>query len=80
MGGTPAGYGLKFASPSSPGDTILGKIGKADAPQKHIGQNIRARPIVMQWINGSLYAVYPKEYAVIEPVIPLPLSSPYHNP
>jgi branched-chain amino acid transport system substrate-binding protein len=79
-GGTPAGYGLKFMSPSSPGDTILGKIGRADAPQKHIGQNIRARPIVMQWINGSLYAVYPKEYAVIEPVIPLPPSSPYYKP
>jgi len=79
-GGTPMGYGLKFATPSAPEDTMLGKIGRADSPEKHIGQNIRARPVVMQWINGSLYIVYPKEWAVSEPVIPLPPTSPYYKP
>ncbi len=78
-GGTPMGYGIKFATPTTPEDTLIGKIGRADAPQKHIGQNIRARPVVMQWINGSPYVVYPKEYAVTDPIIPLPPSSPYYK-
>ncbi|MEM4969624.1 MAG: ABC transporter substrate-binding protein [Sulfolobales archaeon] len=79
-GGTPMGYGLKFSTPSNPSDTVLGMIGRAESPEKHIGQNIRARPVVMQWINGSLYVVYPKEWAVMDPIIPLPPSSPYYKP
>ncbi|MEM4969616.1 MAG: ABC transporter substrate-binding protein [Sulfolobales archaeon] len=76
-GGTPMGYGLKFASPANPSDTVLGQIWRADQPQKHIGQNIRAKPVVLQWIDGVTYVVYPREYAVREPIIPLPPSSPY---
>jgi branched-chain amino acid transport system substrate-binding protein len=70
-------YGVKFSTPANPEDTILGKIGRPDKPELHIGQNIYARPVVMQWINGSLYIVYPKEWATRSPVIPLPPQSPY---
>jgi len=76
-GHTPMGYGVKFAPPTSPSDTILGQIWRTDSPQKHIGQNIRARPMVLQWIDGITWVVYPKEFAVREPVIPLPPTSPY---
>jgi branched-chain amino acid transport system substrate-binding protein len=31
------------------------------------GQNTRAQPFVMQWRNGELVTVYPKEAAVMEP-------------
>jgi branched-chain amino acid transport system substrate-binding protein len=31
------------------------------------GQNTRAQPFVMQWRDGELVTVYPKEAAVMEP-------------
>jgi len=74
-GGTPWGFGVKFSSPEYPEDTIIGKEFGRNAP--HIGQNIRARPVVMQWYEGKLYVVWPEQFAVRKPVIPLPPESPY---
>ena len=33
------------------------------------GQNVRALPTVMQWLDGKLTTVYPKEAAVAAPVV-----------
>ncbi|MEM2529693.1 MAG: ABC transporter substrate-binding protein [Candidatus Bathyarchaeia archaeon] len=75
-GGTTMGYGVKFSTPDKPADTIMGDwFGRGD---KHVGQNIRAMPMVMQWVpGGELYNAYPTKYALKPPVIPLPPTSPY---
>jgi len=44
------------------------------------GQNIRARTVMYQWFNRTLYCVYPEKYALKEPVVPLPPESPYAAP
>lgn len=50
------GFGIKFAGP--------------DAPEP--GQNIRAVPAVMQWMEKKLWTVYPQELATmkVKPVMP----------
>jgi ABC-type branched-subunit amino acid transport system substrate-binding protein len=60
-GGTMLGFGAKFA-----GD------GSAVA-----GQNERAFPVIIQYIDDKSHVVWPKSQAVREPVLPLPASSPY---
>jgi branched-chain amino acid transport system substrate-binding protein len=60
-GGTIQGYGVKFAPP-----------GHALA-----GQNLRSSPVVMQYIKGQTHIAWPSSIKTIDPVLPLPASSPY---
>ena len=60
-GGTMLGFGVKFG-----GD-------ETSAP----GQNDRAFPVIIQYIDDKSYVVWPKSLQVREPVLPLPASSPY---
>lgn len=55
-GGTPSGYGVKFFPP-----------GHAMA-----GQNERAFPVVMQYVNGRAYIAYPSAIRTTDPVLPFP--------
>jgi ABC-type branched-subunit amino acid transport system substrate-binding protein len=41
------------------------------------GQNERAFPIIVQYIDDKAYVVWPKSLQLREPVLPLPSSSPY---
>ncbi len=61
VGGTLMGFGVKFN------------------PQDHkmAGQNDRAAPVVVQYIDGKAFIVWPKSLQSIDPVLPLPKSSPY---
>jgi branched-chain amino acid transport system substrate-binding protein len=56
QGGTVFGYGLKFAP--------------ADHPDA--GQNLRAHPVLMQWQEQKMWVVYPGDFAVRSPLLPLP--------
>ena len=60
-GGTLMGFGVKFNPPE----------------HEMAGQNDRAAPVVVQYIDGKAHIVWPKELQSIDPVIPLPDSSPY---
>jgi branched-chain amino acid transport system substrate-binding protein len=60
-GGTMLGFGVKFAAEP------------ASAP----GQNERAFPVIIQYVDDKSYVVWPKSLQVREPVLPLPASSPY---
>jgi branched-chain amino acid transport system substrate-binding protein len=61
-GGTLLGYGVKFP-----------KAGESDM----MGQNMRASPVVMQYVDRKVYIAWPKALQTIDPVLPLPKSSPY---
>jgi len=60
-GGTIQGYGVKFFPP---GDEMA-------------GQNMRSTPVVMQYIDGKTKIAWPKDLRTVDPVVPLPPSSPY---
>jgi ABC-type branched-subunit amino acid transport system substrate-binding protein len=60
-GGTMLGFGVKFGGEDT------------SAP----GQNERAFPVVIQYVDDKSYVVWPKSLQVREPVLPLPPSSPY---
>jgi ABC-type branched-subunit amino acid transport system substrate-binding protein len=60
-GGTMLGFGVKFEGP--------------DAAMS--GQNDRAYPVVIQYIDDKSYVVWPKAQQQREPVLKLPASSPY---
>ena len=60
-GGTLQGYGVKFYPPG----------------HELAGQNERAYPVVMQFVNGETKVVFPKEVATSEPVMPLPQGHAY---
>ena len=60
-GGTMLGFGVKFEGP--------------DANMS--GQNDRAFPVVIQYIDDKSYVVWPKSQQQREPVLKLPKSSPY---
>ena len=60
-GGTMLGFGVKF--------------GGEDTSDP--GQNERAFPVVIQYVDDKSYVVWPKSLQVREPVLPLPPSSPY---
>jgi ABC-type branched-subunit amino acid transport system substrate-binding protein len=60
-GGTMLGFGVKFGGE------------KARAP----GQNERAFPVIIQYVDDKSYVVWPKSLQVREPILPLPASSPY---
>src|SRR6266850_1445523 len=56
VGGTMQGYGVKFFPPGHP----------------LAGQNERAFPVVMQYVNGRARIAWPKEIATTDPVLPFP--------
>ncbi|HTW72676.1 MAG TPA: ABC transporter substrate-binding protein [Acetobacteraceae bacterium] len=60
-GGTMLGFGVKFEGPT---DVMS-------------GQNTRAYPVVIQYIDNKSYVVWPKSQQQREPVLKLPASSPY---
>jgi branched-chain amino acid transport system substrate-binding protein len=60
-GSTMLGFGVKFEKPGQP----------------MAGQNERAYPVVVQYVNDQSYVVWPKALAQREPVLKLPPSSPY---
>jgi ABC-type branched-subunit amino acid transport system substrate-binding protein len=60
-GGTMLGFGVKFEPEAS----------------DMAGQNNRAAPVVIQYIDDKSYVVWPKAFQQREPVLKLPASSPY---
>ena len=56
VGGTLQGYGVKFYPPGHP----------------LAGQNERAFPIVMQYVNGRARIAWPREVQTTDPVLPFP--------
>jgi len=61
VGGTLMGYGVKFQPKG------------ADMA----GQNERAFPVVVQYIDGKAKIAWPTPLQTVDPVLPLPKSSPY---
>jgi ABC-type branched-subunit amino acid transport system substrate-binding protein len=60
-GGTMLGFGVKFEPETS----------------AMAGQNDRAFPVIIQYVDDKPYVVWPKSLQLREPVLPLPSSSPY---
>ncbi len=60
-GGTMLGFGVKFEGASS----------------ANAGQNARAFPVIVQYIDDKSHVVWPKSLQLREPVLPLPASSPF---
>ncbi|HYB41915.1 MAG TPA: ABC transporter substrate-binding protein [Candidatus Methylomirabilis sp.] len=60
-GGTMLGFGVKFEGEGAP----------------MAGQNDRAFPVIVQYIDDQAQVVWPKSLQRREPVLPLPSSSPY---
>ena len=42
-----------------------------------MGQNMRASPVVMQYVDRKVYIAWPKVLQTIDPVLPLPKGSAY---
>lgn len=59
-GGTPSGYGVKFAPPD----------------HKYSGQNLKCYPVVMQWVRGKVEIVWPNALKTIEAKLPAPADWP----
>jgi branched-chain amino acid transport system substrate-binding protein len=60
-GGTMLGFGVKFEGEAEP----------------MAGQNDRAFPVILQYVDDKPLIVWPKSLQRAEPVLPLPSSSPY---
>ena len=60
-GGTMLGFGVKFLGEGSP----------------MAGQNDRAFPVIVQYVDDKPYIVWPQSLQQREPVLPLPGTSPY---
>ena len=60
-GGTMLGFGVKFEGPGQPME----------------GQNDRAYPVIVQYIDDKAHVVWPKAQAEQPPLLRLPASSPY---
>jgi ABC-type branched-subunit amino acid transport system substrate-binding protein len=60
-GGTMLGFGVKFAG-----------LGATMS-----GQNERAFPVIVQYIDDKSYVVWPKSLQLREPILPLPATSPF---
>jgi len=61
VGGTIQGYGVKFLPPGN----------------RMSGQNERASMVVMQYVKGKTYIVWPSAIRTAEPVMPLPKGHAY---
>ena len=60
------------------GDTMLGFGVKFETPGMSMaGQNERAYPVIVQYIDDESYVVWPKAQQQREPLLKLPASSPY---
>jgi branched-chain amino acid transport system substrate-binding protein len=59
-GGTPSGYGMKFAPPD----------------HEYSGENLVSYPVVMQWVGEKVHIVWPKAIMGMEPKLPIPSDSP----
>src|SRR5690348_6040824 len=60
------------------GGTMLGFGAKFEGVDEDMaGQNTRAFPVVIQYIDDKAYVVWPKSQQQREPVLKLPASSPY---
>ena len=55
-GETMFGNGVKFAPPGHP----------------NAGQNLRARPVICQWQEEKMKVVYPANFAIKDPLLPMP--------
>jgi branched-chain amino acid transport system substrate-binding protein len=55
------GFGVKFEGEGAPAS----------------GQNDRASPVILQYIDDKPNIVWPKSLQLREPVLPLPASSPF---
>jgi len=55
-GGTIFGFGVKFAPPAHPA----------------AGQNLLSHPALMQWQEQRMWVVYPVEFGIKKPLIPMP--------
>ena len=62
-GGTMLGFGVKFFGDGAP----------------MAGQNERAFPVVIQYVDDKSYVVWPKSQQQREPVLPLPKGTTYSN-
>ncbi|MGE4043710.1 MAG: ABC transporter substrate-binding protein [Acetobacteraceae bacterium] len=60
-GGTMLGFGVKFKPDTDP----------------LAGQNERAFPVIVQYVDDKSYVAWPKSLQQRDPVLPLPASSPY---
>lgn len=60
-GGTMLGFGVKFEGEGAP----------------MAGQNDRAFPVIVQYVDDKSYVVWPKSLQLRDPVLPLPASSPF---
>jgi len=60
-GSTMMGFGVKFEGEGA----------------EFAGQNDRAFPVVIQYIDDKPYVVWPKKLQMREPVLPLPPGTPY---
>jgi ABC-type branched-subunit amino acid transport system substrate-binding protein len=60
-GSTMLGFGIKFEGEGSP----------------MAGQNDRAFPVIVQYVDDKAHVVWPKSLQLREPTLPLPSSSPY---
>jgi ABC-type branched-subunit amino acid transport system substrate-binding protein len=61
QGGTMLGFGVKFENEDD----------------QMSGQNDRAFPVIIQYVDDKPYVVWPKALQLREPTLPLPASSPY---
>ena len=59
------------------GGTMLGFGVKFLGDGAMAGQNDRAFPVIVQYVDDKPYVVWPKSLQHREPVLPLPSSSPY---
>jgi branched-chain amino acid transport system substrate-binding protein len=59
-GGTPCGYGVKFAPPD----------------QKFAGQNLKSYPVVLQWVKQRIEIVWPNSLKTIDAKLPAPADWP----
>ena len=59
-GGTPCGYGVKFAPPDN----------------RFAGQNVRSYPVVMQWVKQKIEIVWPNALKTIDAKLPAPADWP----
>lgn len=59
------------------GGTMLGFGAKFASDGPMAGQNERAFPIIIQYVDDKSYVVWPKSLQLREPVLPLPATSPY---
>jgi branched-chain amino acid transport system substrate-binding protein len=59
-GGTPSGYGCKFAPPED----------------KYSGQNLKSYPVVMQWVKQKIQIVWPDTLKTMDAKLPAPADWP----